>query len=381
MKKIGIVTLYYKNYNYGGLLQAYAMQKVTEDLGYDSKLISYYKGKYSYFLRRLFKINVSNTIKNIYNRLRYKSKMNDADFRNHINSRIKNFEEFIAYIPHTEVYNEKNIKQCVNDFNCFICGSDQIWNPGWWNGAYFLDFVDGKEKRKIAYAASIGRDSLSVSERKYMKNRLSDFYMISVRESNAKPMLASFIDKDIKFVLDPTLLVSRNQWHNLQTSVTIDEPYAFIYMVGNEKNYKKDLCHICKVLNIKTVILPNTKFTYDKSDEKYGDIKLYEVGPREWLYLMENATYVFTDSFHGMVFSTIFEKNFWGFEREKEGHTSTNSRIYSFLKLLGLQDRLINPQMFSSPETFKTSIDYNEINNKISKLKEYSLNILADSLK
>ena len=381
MKKIGIVTLYYKNYNYGGLLQAYAMQKVTSDMGYNSKLISYSKGKYLYFFKRLIKLNFFFTIKNVYNRIRYSLKMRDNSFKKNIDNRINKFEEFIDFIPHTQVYDEKTIGMCQEDFDCFICGSDQIWNPGWWTSSYFLSFVDGNKKKKIAYAASIGRSSLSNSEKKYMRDNLKDFHMISVRESNAKPLLMSFINKDVEFVLDPTLLVERQQWKSLAREVKITEPYAFVYMVGNEKKYKKNICEICKSLNVKMVTLPNTKFTYDESDEKYGDIKLYEVGPREWLYLMENSKYVFTDSFHGMVFSTIFEKNFWGFEREKEGHDSTNSRIYSLLKLLGLQDRLINPEMFLSPEKFRNSIDFVIINDKVKHLKEESIKIFANSLK
>ena len=339
MKRIGIVTLYHKNYNYGGQLQAFAMQKVFSMYGNSAKIVAFESNSSVYMLQRLKDLGLKRSIVNIKNKLCFKFLMQDKEFRSAIHKKPKRFDSFIDDIPHTEVYNEATIDKCNQEFDLFVCGSDQIWNPGWWNDILFLSFT---KKPKFSYAASIARTDLTEKECNYIKNNINDYLAVSVREKQAKDLLEKRVGKTIYLTLDPTLLVEKKVWEEMVKAPLVKEKYVLFYMVGDSKGLKKKVYAQCKKMRYKVYSIGFSKNTYLASDVRYSDYIIKDAGPREWLGWIANAEYIFTDSFHGSVFSIIFGKQFWCFERDNPYDLlNENSRIYNFLSISGLEDRLL----------------------------------------
>ena len=213
-------------------------------------------------------------------------------------------------------------------------GSDQVWNP-YFAGFdyYFLNFVSEKVK-KISYSASIGVSTVSLDYSKKMKMFLNDFNHISVREDEANTLIRQITDRnDIKTLLDPTMLLTANEWEKVMKKPKIynGKPYILLYFLGklSQKRRKeidalasKEQCYIIEILNPK---------------DPY-----YESGPSEFIYLEKNAKYIFTDSFHSSVFSIIFNVPFIIYNREENGWESMNSRINTLISTLELHDRWYN---------------------------------------
>lgn len=349
MVKIGIVTLYYNNYNYGGQLQAYAMQRIFTTPNSEARLISYSTKSSGYFLHRVKDLGWKKTIISIMNKVHFKCLELNKDFRASINTRYKRFDDFINLSNHTHVYNEKTIIECNDIFDQFVCGSDQIWNPGWWNDILFLSFT---QKRKYSYGASIARGELKNNEISYIAEKTNDFYAISVREQQAQKLLKGVVRKEVELVLDPTLIIDKKEWEKLVVKPEIEDKYVLFYMVGDSKGLKKKVYEFCKSKGYKIVSIGFSKNTYFASDVMYSDQIVIDAGPKEWLGLIKSAEYVFTDSFHGSVFSILFKRQFWCFERDNPNDKSNeNSRLYNFLNITGLASRLLS---------YDTQISFND---------------------
>ena len=221
MKKIGIATLYTGSTNYGGCLQSYALCKVLKDMGYDPYQILFKSKELStkekiirtIKSRRLFsmlRIRFRSIIESLQNK--YYKVDNDIEIFK------SSFSEFRDSIPHTStLYNDITLTQC-NDFDVYITGSDQVWNIGETyniNNFYWLNFI-GNEKIKLSYAASISTKDIPISLYSTIRKILSNYRAISVREKQDKQLLDSILGKEIvEWVLDPTLLLSTEQWDNL----------------------------------------------------------------------------------------------------------------------------------------------------------------------
>lgn len=379
MKKIGIVTLYHKNYNYGGQLQALAMQKVYTTEQTEAKLIAFENNAKKYFFHRLKDLGIKKTIESLTNKIKFKLLMRDSSFKSDYTKKIQRFDGFINDIPHTEVYTETTIDKCNDEFDMFVCGSDQVWNPGWWNDILLMTFTD---KMKIAYAASIARNRLKQEEIAYLKENTKKYTAISVREMQAQKMLEDILEREIDFVLDPTLLVSAQDWEKESNNPSVDGEYAFIYMVGNSKGLKEHIYTECHKRGCKVISIGYSKNTYFSSEEKYSDMVIKDAGPREWLGWIKNAKYVFTDSFHGSVFSIIFERQFWCFERDNPNDKrNENTRLYSFLKITGLEKRLLNKDTVIFENEEENVINYTNVKLALQPYKEKSLEYINEYIK
>ena len=164
MKKCGIITLYHKNYNYGGILQAYAMAKVMEGLGFDTEVIDYCQNYKDLVIHKIRKLQLPELISILKRKAGLKAiHLTTPHIRAGLRNRVENFETFMEKIPHSASYDESSIKECKDKYNVIVAGSDQIWNPGSWNDIYFLKFA-GEETKKISYAASMGVELLTDRE-------------------------------------------------------------------------------------------------------------------------------------------------------------------------------------------------------------------------
>lgn len=374
---IKILSLYHKNYNYGGQLQAWALHHVLVQSGKRCVQISFQHS--STFNRSILSRLSSLTVEKVLNKI---VRISYFNFNKKLAGRRKKFIEFEETIPHTKVYSEKTISECVNDGDIFVVGSDQVWNPDWTSSTYFLDFVP-KSNLKVAYAASLGKNKVSNDFLEQVSHYLDDFAFISVREKEAKIVLENHLKKKISLVLDPTLLVNEKEWQNQAITSLPEQSYIFVYLLGDNVNHKRKIKEYAKRKNLEIVYIPHIHFHYDNSDCGFADKELYDVGPKEFLGLIRNASEVITDSFHGCVFSVIFKKQFCAFKRHQDNLDSNmNSRLYTLFDFLSLKSRLIEDS-FSIEDMLNimsSRIDYEKTEKTLSELRKQSLDYLMNAI-
>ena len=336
MKKVGIITHYYNSLNYGGNLQSYALCKYLEAKGCDAEQICYELQTQDYKKSRLVWSIVRKII------VFLKRKMKRFLYRKDIvfleNIRKNSFRKFNKeMIPHSEkVYSSKNINECIENYDVFITGSDQVWNYNCYNKAFFLDFVPDT-KVKVSYAASIGSNTLDEEQKNIFVNSLQSYNAISVREYNAVELLKDLTDKEIEVVLDPTLLLSAEDWGEVCEPPVIYDKYVFTYFLGQNNAAVDIAIEYATELNLKLINIPYAKGGWEKNERRFGDIELLDATPEQFLSLIKYAEYVFTDSYHASVFSLIFQKQFFVFNRDAKG--SMNSRILSLVDMFELKER------------------------------------------
>jgi len=346
MKKVGMITLYYNNINYGGLLQAYALTRYICSLGFDAEQIStdFISGDDS---KLLYCGNgIKSLIKKPVKTLIYK--LNRGNFR----IRRSAFKTFEKSIPHSNVvYNQHNIEDACKEYDIFVTGSDQVWNMTWYQPAYFLSFV--KNKTKISYAASMPGE-LNTRQKELVADHLSGFTAISVREQSMVDIIGALSHQDVFQAVDPTLLLGRKEWDEILDDRVVNEPYLFCYFLSSTLEIKQKTREFSKKKKIKIVTFPHVG-GINIADCFFGDIRLYDVSPSRFLALIRHADYVMTDSFHAAVFSNIFEKKFVVFSRS--GGESMNTRLSTMLDLFDANERFIGPGMTFAEIEAKIDMD------------------------
>ena len=379
MKDIAILTKYYKNYNYGGVLQGYALKTILEEMGYKTDIISYDVDKnrnpvYKSVVEQSKQYGLKSAANKFCEKLIGKFSFGIKDL---LNDRITRFEDFMQC--DTEVYSDDNLPKLNDKYKVFISGSDQVWNPNAVRLLYLQSFVQ-EGKKKISYAASIGRNNLNKNESDILIPYIKDFDNISVREKTAKNILQEYLDNEIDVVIDPTLLLEKEQWNEITTDYAHDKPYALFYFFSDSKEVRKRAMKFCEEKNIDLLMIPYANQRFNINDSKGPGIRLNNIGPREFATVIKDADYVFTDSFHGAAFSIINEKQFFVFERNKKEHVSMNSRIYDLLDNFDLQNRLLKVDAFNEIENLN-EIDYKIVNKKKQELKNKSIKFLENALK
>ena len=364
MRKIAIVTIFSGNCNFGASLQAYALQKKAAELGADVRVlnIEFERIKEK---RKITPERIKRKLDHIFHKIIY------WDSVGKLNERCELFNQFKEECISTYKVKESELKNLADKFDVFVAGSDQIWNPNYWKPAYFLTFVS-EEKKKAAYAASIGVSNYSDEEKKYVRKQLESFKAISVREKEGKKILdAMELPQDIQVVLDPTFLLKSVEWDNIVKKVDISYKYILCCFLGDDMECRKTAKNYAKQAGMKLVLL-TTSYKELKLNHKIADLELIDIGPREFLYLVKNAEMVFTDSFHVMALSINYRKQFWVFERSDNlENNNMNSRIYSLLKILGLESRLINKDDIDRID--EELIPYETVEEKIKTEKEKSM--------
>ena len=344
MKKIGIITHYYNSENYGGNLQAYALCAYLRGIGYGAEQISFRfrpedepvavadgkrdsnAKKLTDQLRRIPKLPVGLLKKWEEKRYRVNERRTEA-FR-HFNKQV---------IPHSqEVYDKNTVADCVKNYDAFITGSDQVWNFKWYHPAFFLDFVPS-EKTKLSYAASLAVSALSEEQKAVFEKSLRDFVAVSVREKQAAEILSPLSPVSVEHSIDPTLLLSREQWDEVASPRLVAEDYAFCYFLGDNRKSRRIAKAFAKKKGLKLVTLPHAGGWIKAADLGFGEIRLFDASPSDFLSLIKHATYVFTDSFHATVFSHLYRKTYFVFHRSRDGEMST--RITDLLSLFETRER------------------------------------------
>lgn len=346
MKKIAIITI--QSLNYGNRLQNYALQEVLNKYGLCKTV---YKNNYS--------IKLSSKIKNYIKILRSKTK---ADYFSKFNLNIKYETRYIA--------NNKNI---AKKYNYFVAGSDQIWNPlfKFNDDIEFLSFAN--DDQKIAYAASIGLSDLPEEYVDVYKERLKGFKAISMREEAGTKIVKDLTGRtDVMTVLDPTLLLEKNKWNEIskKSKFQPDKPYVFKYILGID-NHEIDL-EIEKIAKSKNLEI------FDLKENSKGDDR--PIGPAEFISLIANSEMVFTDSFHGTVFSLIYECPFYTILRPvQEGYGDMSSRIDTLLNMVNMTNRMV--RTVNDIESITCECAFETAKKIIDKKRMESLSFLDKNLK
>lgn len=397
-KKIKLVT-FAPHPNFGTCLQSYALNKVLKDMGHDVEFI--YNGReekplgISGWIRSFIKFvlpsEMAYKIKKKRSEIIESNKLSlESEPVPYVISLPNNYiHYFISKLPFYSVfyklykctslqwkkvykfafedgnykmrriYTIKQYEEVVRDTDLFITGSDQIWNPycGGFNPMMFLEFAG--DKKRVAYSSSISRPSIPMAVKDRMRDDLSKFDYIGVREQKSVELLNELLNrKDVKLVVDPTLLLSAEDWMEFGNRAKIEfelpEKYIFCYFVGDKRVdfYNQMVEDVKQYTGISDVI---TLECYNRP-LNYGGGRLYnDAGPYEWVYLLSHASYVCMDSFHATVFALKFQKDFVHAIKNVEGETgSQNTRMYDILNRYGLSYKIYNSQA----DAWKKNIDY-----------------------
>ena len=354
MKTIGIIT-YHHYYNYGTMLQALALQEKVEQLGYQAELIDF-KQDNSLSRYEMLKLRIKRMPVYIKERKKYRAL---ADSREKIKEKNELFEQFYKTYLHVGKKKYTTTQQLMENppvYDGYVVGSDQTWNPFVANSpeAFFLPFVENKSK-KGSYGPSLAVKSLSDEKEKEYRKKLSNFSFLSCREQDGAQLLSRITQKEVKCVLDPTLLLSAKEWGKYCEFEIPKEPYILVYFLGEKSEHRRAVEKIQKLTNWKIISLPAAYLEMENNDYK----KVWG-GPKEFLSLIRGAALICTDSFHGTMFSINFQRNFFSFCKSSDSEESSeNSRLYSALNIFGLSNRINHNMDNLTAEDI--SIDYKNV--------------------
>ena len=357
--KIGILT-FHCAYNYGAVLQCYALQEILRKLGHEVEIIDY---RPDYIVKpykvfrwgRLFYKDLKRTLR---------SWMKEPLL---VGLRFKRYKVFNEFICSKLKLSTRVVGSNIDPkYDVYVMGSDQIWNPQITKGfdpVYFGFFHTPPKKgtRIISYAASIGSETVALDLQYKLKKLLTNFDAISVRENSLATILKQITKREVATVLDPTMLVDLTTWEILAKAPKLNKKYILVYQDGRE-------CTLCiskklaKEMNAVVVQIPLTPFVSYRKNIKQG------VSPEEFLGWIRNAACVITPSFHGTVFSIIFRKPFFCIE--------CNARVHSLLSILGLEDRIIK----RNDNPVFSLIDYEPVIPRLSSCREMSIAFLKSSI-
>ncbi len=377
MKKTAIVTQFYKSFNYGGVIQAYALQNCLRELGVENELaqVDFYSGQG--FKKR----QAAQQTRRYPLPFRVYRKACQLIERCLLARRKGRFERFKAehMAVSDVVYSDANIQQANQRYDCFVAGSDQIWNPSQSCDAFFLTFAE-ENCRKISYAASIGVDSVSQEYLRYIVPLIDRFDAVSVREPSAVKILEGHVHKPVSCVLDPTLLLSKERWEKLCHPSGQKGDYIFVYLLGNSERGYRLAQEVSEKLHTRVVLVPFGARHVRKSVMQLHGKWALSASPADFLSLVHDARYVITDSFHGAVFSLIFHKSFCAIERVDGGSSSPmNARLYDLLGTAGLPDRL-QRDAAGAVAVLQEPIDFASVDARLAERIEYSKDFLRRAL-
>lgn len=380
MRDVGLCIVY-RNNNYGSILQSYATLLELESLGCKYEIICYNPRKnVLFYLKALPRLLNRDMIYGKVRSLKRKvSKTIHKQYRINDAARSKKFRTFVDKnfrFFSEPIHDFFELQSYSNRFTDVIVGSDQLWLPsGLSTNFYNLMFVP-EHINKIAYSASFGVSQIPLYQEKRTKQYLNRINHISVREESGAKIIKQLTGREVEVILDPTMIINRSVWdENIPDKNIIGEEYIFCYFLGNNPSQREEVKKLSKEKGIKIVSLKHLD-EYIPSDESFGDISPYDVGPIEFVNLIRHAKYVCTDSFHGSVFSIIYHKLFISFNRYSDGKNSRNSRLDTLFSNIGISRRYNNNIL----EEIDRIIDYDKVDANLEALRKRSTEFIKNSL-
>lgn len=363
--KLAIIT--WCNYhNFGTYLQAYALQTFLKKNGFTVNILD----DYQYSVKQPFFVAFKIAIKNFIKRLFFQSHLKDDKLDALSGKLYESFKQIFLKVDS----NVKPLNKIDERYDAYVCGSDQIWNPGGFirkgNDFYFASFAN---KTKVAYAPSIGVKEIPKEYKEHYSKLISDFAFLSTREQSASELLRNLCGKVVETVVDPTLLMRREDWFQLVAPAKVAQSYIFVYLLTYNQSYIERIYEYSGKHNLKVRIVK-------PCGVKIPIEGVEPAGPLEFIKLISEASIVMTDSFHAVLFSLIYRKQFVVFKRFKDTNkASQNSRIENLLSRINLLDSFIDESNLNQLAG-EYKFDFDDIDKNlapfIDKSKDYLLNAL-----
>lgn len=371
MKKVAIVNRT-NLLNYGSVLQVLALSEAVKYLGYDTEVI-WEKGSISGHLDLRPKKIISIILKLLrypqylsctFKDLRTVSQIPISD------KSVSTFKTFVEKNINRRFFESREFK-CIGKSDIYykyICGSDQIWctTTLYPDPLMYLRFTT--KNKRIAYAPSLGRKYIPKYNRDTLKRFISDFSAISVRETDGAMLIKELTGLDAPVALDPTLLFNKEFWLLYSAPIT-ENGYILCYFLNEPSTAVQE--KILSFANGRKIVALRSSFSHINT---YDNIIFPDAGPGEFIGYVANADFIFTDSYHGMLFAINFEKEFLSVEREY-GKYDQSSRQLSILNLLGILHCYNN-----SGDVSEGNINYPKVKTVLTDLRKKSFDYLKDAL-
>ncbi|MBU5434324.1 polysaccharide pyruvyl transferase family protein [Pseudoflavonifractor sp. MSJ-37] len=359
--KTGLITFHFAHH-YGAQLQAYATMRAIQGLGHECEIIDF-RLPHTTRTNELFKKSRS-----------VRAMASDAHTALHYPAFKARYDRFNAFVAEQMVLSPRqytSFRQLKEDppaYDVYVAGSDQIWNPNifadkQFEPAFLLDFV--RQGRKIAYAPSLGTPVLPPPYDAQFKGYLASFDALSAREKRGQVLIREVAGRDARVVLDPTLLLTAEQWGELALPPKEQGPYILCYFVSDPGEVAPYAQALSERTGWPIVQLAGARRKIPGAKEL-----VFDAGPREFLGLFQHAACVCTNSFHGSVFSLQFDRPFFTSMSPKERADPTWSRIYSLLSRLGCADRIVG---LDSTAPVDAPMDYAAIHARLAEARSDSL--------
>ena len=362
--KAGLVTFYHIHH-YGALLQAAATERAVESLGGECEIIDYYVNQNNDLFRK--PTGVGSAAADVHTALHYKA----------LRDRYQRFERFSK--DHLRISGHRfesleELRSAELPYDLILSGSDQIWNPkifpdGRFDPVFFGAF---STRRKIAYAPSFGVPHIPEGMEEELRSYLEQFSHISVRERQGREIVKEITGKDVPVVLDPTLLLTAEQWSAMAVPPDRSGGYILCYCISKPGALAPYIQRLAEETGLPVVQLCGIR---QKVHPKAACV--LDAGPSEFLGLFQNASYVCTNSFHGTVFSVQFQKPFFTAVAPSELAAPESSRTFSILSRLGLTERIIGT---GATAGLDATIDWADVDRRLRSARQSSLDYLRAAL-
>ncbi len=367
-RKIALLTPFDTG-NIGTVLQAYATQSLIKEKGYETELIYYHYDSIQnpFLISNLFKRGLKNYIGSI------------AGFLMRSPAKKALWSFIKTHLQLTEKVSHKELGVLAQRFDKIIVGSDCVWNGEAFTleTAYLLDFVE-EDVKKGNFASSFACDMIPDGQKEIFKKYLSKFKTLSVREDRGKELIKELTGKEATVVLDPTLVRDQFFWSEIaaESKLQIKGDYIFVAEYAISAALLRDAEKLARRYNLPIY------FLYPPKGKKSKGKIFFKASPQDVLYLIQNAKFVLTDSYHMMIFSINFSKEFFAYQ------TKTNlpaiSKYHSILRILHLERRLFPTEnMMQNPVDIQKcpAIDYGSVSEILEKERKISKNYLDSVLK
>ena len=352
--------------NYGTAFQAYALCRLIELAGCEVALINYKRMG----VAPLSQMSLSKLLKGYFHAVFCRKNVKTNRYKFPRNSFEPFWRNIFKYT--NECKSNQDFRELNQHFDGFVCGSDQIWGPEWFDARFFLDFVED-QRRLISYAPSIGVPEVTNKRVACEMGTLMErFPYLSVREETGCRIAAELTGRnDVVNVLDPVLALPSDEWEKLKEEVKdLPQKYSFIFFLKNNEDNIKTSIKAAEDKECKPVVLHCTQ-SEDTPFANTGDLT-----PGQLLTYIQNAEYVFTDSFHMVVLSIIFGRNFKVFKKDStDSKTSKNNRITDLLNRFG-----INNAEYDVNPSFEEKINYNKVYSILNELRQTSFSYLKNAI-
>ncbi|WP_251157758.1 polysaccharide pyruvyl transferase family protein [Caniella muris] len=375
MPKAAIITLHTVS-NYGSCLQTYATQTLFEALGYEVEIVDYYRKDNlpENAVEKAFNGRRLSRYRHLFERLPFLKTVASAPMRAIVNYQRRSFEDFrCRYLNLSKrMYRSaEELEQNPPQADLYVTGSDQVWNSVWNCGfetPFYLTFAP-EGKKRISFAASIGRESIDDWERPLMVSALSKYDAISMREMSGVAILQDLGFAETELVLDPTLMLDKAAWSEIATMPRgVQGPYILVYQLNKSPEFEE----YCRLV-AKTYNMPLVKISYGIYDIMKGGKTLIAPPVTDFVGLFLNASYVITDSFHATAYALNFGIPFTAIAPER-----FSTRIRSILALTGTEHRLLVD--YSDPSLFQDDIDFDRVEEALRKQRNSSMAFLEEAI-